>query len=538
MEGLLRVVLAAPDHTSLAQLSSSLFEVALEPNTYSQLSVNDKEFAVFGAVLGNSRGLPKPVDLLVVKADSEHEILGSEEFLKSVSYVIHKVLVTSAELSAETSTLAKSYGFRTIVPSVSSFSLDLFVKLDEDLQTAIKQVFDKFDRDLSGFIDFDEFKQAYSELGEVASEEELKKAFKELDENSDEHVSLQEFVNWWKGGRIGRNNIWKRAVSYQSKLIPAFAAIQEDLKVLLEADDLSSAFNEAHISFNIGEVAEAGFSLTLKLSTTAELEVQKLAKDIGTTVTSQDTIFLLRFEAQEGRAEYVKNKLAAIVTRLASLASVSSSDLAVFFEQVEFEYSCSENHVQVKAVLNPEMSEAQEVKEFFSQLTFLYETKTQQYVLASLKSTQSLDASVILDNRKLFEGISFNLRAKFLHKIVEAIVTSIDFKSDSESQLESEILAYLLNQLYFDVSLHSFNEFLEGLGEAGQNFLGFNQQAATLKRSTSESIEDSVLPSTLLFKAIRLINASSLVATLSVCGLSLTLHLKAPGLQDFLEAIN
>merc|ERR1712146_555831 len=58
----------------------------------------------------------------------------------------------------------------------------------------LKQEFDAFDQDKSGFIDCKELKELLSKLGENLSDEELAVAFRELDSDNSGEVEFFEFA--------------------------------------------------------------------------------------------------------------------------------------------------------------------------------------------------------------------------------------------------------------------------------------------------------------------------------------------------------
>jgi hypothetical protein len=64
----------------------------------------------------------------------------------------------------------------------------------------IKDAFDKYDIDKSGFLEKREFKKIAEDLGET--KENMKKAVASLDANKDNKMELNEFINWWKVGRF------------------------------------------------------------------------------------------------------------------------------------------------------------------------------------------------------------------------------------------------------------------------------------------------------------------------------------------------
>merc|ERR1719298_250720 len=61
----------------------------------------------------------------------------------------------------------------------------------------LKQEFDAYDEDRSGYIDVKELKELLEKLGEELSEEDLEQAFKELDQDGSGEIEFFEFVEWF-----------------------------------------------------------------------------------------------------------------------------------------------------------------------------------------------------------------------------------------------------------------------------------------------------------------------------------------------------
>jgi hypothetical protein len=61
----------------------------------------------------------------------------------------------------------------------------------------LKQEFDAYDEDRSGYIDVKELKELLEKLGEELSEDELEQAFKELDSDGSGEIEFFEFVEWF-----------------------------------------------------------------------------------------------------------------------------------------------------------------------------------------------------------------------------------------------------------------------------------------------------------------------------------------------------
>eukprot|EP00935_MAST-01C_sp_MAST-1C-sp1_P001178 g1178.t1 len=68
---------------------------------------------------------------------------------------------------------------------------------DEQL-AAIRQAFQSFDKDNSGYLDLNELKELSSQLGEELEGEELNEAMAALDSSGDGKVDFGEFIAWWQ----------------------------------------------------------------------------------------------------------------------------------------------------------------------------------------------------------------------------------------------------------------------------------------------------------------------------------------------------
>eukprot|EP00760_Papus_ankaliazontas_P018973 PhM_4_TR17800/c0_g1_i1/m.72472 len=72
---------------------------------------------------------------------------------------------------------------------------------------AVKEVFDKYDTDNSGFINHKELGELAEKLGCAMGKEELEAAMKALDKDADAKISFDEFVDWWSGSQdLGGNH--------------------------------------------------------------------------------------------------------------------------------------------------------------------------------------------------------------------------------------------------------------------------------------------------------------------------------------------
>ncbi|KAL4451067.1 hypothetical protein ABPG74_021389 [Tetrahymena malaccensis] len=72
---------------------------------------------------------------------------------------------------------------------------------DQESKEAIRLVFQKFDKDGSGDIQFEEIGNLAKELGLKIKNEDIQQIFLDLDQNSDKKISFEEFWAWWSSGK-------------------------------------------------------------------------------------------------------------------------------------------------------------------------------------------------------------------------------------------------------------------------------------------------------------------------------------------------
>lgn len=84
--------------------------------------------------------------------------------------------------------------------------------------TSVKEAFEAFDKDHSGFIDKSELASLANELGETLDDDELAAALKAIDISGDGKISFSEFYQWWVGDRKPTEKSLVKLVSLKAKL--------------------------------------------------------------------------------------------------------------------------------------------------------------------------------------------------------------------------------------------------------------------------------------------------------------------------------
>ena len=68
----------------------------------------------------------------------------------------------------------------------------------------LKEAFDGFDKDQSGTLNYEEIVKLAATLGAKTSKSELEVLFKDIDVNKDGNLSFEEFLAWYRVGKMGK----------------------------------------------------------------------------------------------------------------------------------------------------------------------------------------------------------------------------------------------------------------------------------------------------------------------------------------------
>ena len=70
-------------------------------------------------------------------------------------------------------------------------------KLDQEKIDEIKEIFDYFDSDNNGVIDYNEFTKLIDALEGDMSDEEMQVGFDIIDDDHNRNIDFDEFIEWW-----------------------------------------------------------------------------------------------------------------------------------------------------------------------------------------------------------------------------------------------------------------------------------------------------------------------------------------------------
>jgi len=151
-----------------------------------------------GCKKAKSRG-----DVVLVSCMEPTDLVGIEEYINHYMNVAVKFIIydgTPAQADKEKEWSAS--GFPIGDPQNL---INMLEKAHDDISKLVKNVFEHFDHDKSGFIDLKELTEVAKELGVLLPPAEAEVLYKELDDNKDGKISLEEFTLWWRSGRQGKS---------------------------------------------------------------------------------------------------------------------------------------------------------------------------------------------------------------------------------------------------------------------------------------------------------------------------------------------
>lgn len=187
---------------------------------------------------------------------------------------------------------------------------------------AIRTVFNTFDKDHSGFIDFNEVVSVAKELGQQFTVADIKKIFKDIDTNKDEKISFEEFYTWWQ---YGRDNKLETLVAIQLKALNLLSKAKNHFhKINSQVVGSSSDINTYTVKVAVGSPENTKTALNLKVLVGANQEefASQVLKglNLGTDVPA----VIFRFKTENPVAG--KEKLEELITSALEMAQAMIPD--------------------------------------------------------------------------------------------------------------------------------------------------------------------------------------------------------------------
>ncbi|KAM3139415.1 hypothetical protein pb186bvf_008440 [Paramecium bursaria] len=124
--------------------------------------------------------------------------------------------------------------------------------MQQESKLQLRQVFDQFDLDKSGFVDFVELKQISAQMGQEMSDNQIKTLMKTVDENNDGKISFDEFWNWWQ---FGKDDKFEKLVTQKLKLLGLLKkTYQEFTRFGIPLDQkLDAVYDNHYFAFSLGD---------------------------------------------------------------------------------------------------------------------------------------------------------------------------------------------------------------------------------------------------------------------------------------------
>jgi hypothetical protein len=209
---------------------------------------------------------PESIQAVIVHYMEEKELPQVKSIVEDYQDIPIKILLTPGKISKKFEDMWKLQGMKQ---QDQEDLIEYLIEANNNLIKVLKEVFDSFDLDNSGFIDLHEIKAVAKKLGSEIAEGEAQLIMKELDTNKDGKISFEEFTNWWRSGRKGKSFAFKKLMRMQ---VFASAALKRSVEALKSA----GAFDEIEISgdddivadqisFQINKIKNPGILIALRI---------------------------------------------------------------------------------------------------------------------------------------------------------------------------------------------------------------------------------------------------------------------------------
>jgi hypothetical protein len=492
---------------------------------------NEVELLLFGIYPGPQQQIPRPLDAVFYflnneeEDDRETELDALRLFSEKIGYVIHKAVVSRE--SAEV--LAFGLEVRAPVIRVNSVS-DIIGQIngvDNELTQRITTVFNAFDRDNSGFLDIKEIEQVSSELGHSVTSDELERLFAEVDENGDGQISLSEFTNWYKSGRVGSNKLFRNLTSKLAKTKGSLKNAGTELQRALGDEDAHDDKIELHLKAHHGTVEGSSVQVEAHVVAGKLDELETLATEAG--ATEGQTVLILSFESAEtlSSAE-LEQTTSNEFAKLVSLVSTFDPMIDSILQSSRLTVRPKGNRIYVILAMN--LDDVKPLKAFLRDVTVLINAcKFEQSF--HFKGAWDIDASELFDDRRnafenFIEDFTADISVTVWRRYRDLIANLREFR-------KLKFLQFLgLTSGDVEVSVEGLSSLPEFVFRK-INYSDFNM--STFKRCYVKTLKKE-LP--LVYKTLNIFSENfkaNFEVFAKVSSLSASLKASAPGLSSFLN---
>jgi hypothetical protein len=198
-------------------------------------------------------------DVVFYDCSEANDLIGITDLTKHYMNVPVKFVVYSGvDPQADHEKELGAAGFKKGDPQAM---IDKLQKAHDELEKVMKQVFDDFDKDKSGFIDLPELLEIAGKLGVSLSATEAVILYKEVDLNKDGKISFEEFANWWRSGRHGKTFMLSDIIMKEIKGNPVLntaAAILSEFGGIADLKEEEKKFVKHSYEFHLNKVIKEG----------------------------------------------------------------------------------------------------------------------------------------------------------------------------------------------------------------------------------------------------------------------------------------
>jgi Ca2+-binding EF-hand superfamily protein len=205
-----KVVLIGANQEAAASIAEELaYDADNATETYFETTYEDWKLFIFVTYPESTTVLPKVVDAVVLHLEAGTPSAELKDYFQQFEGVIHKIAQLTSSDDLDSVSFATELGIRVTEKRGFTAQFPTFLALDAELTELIQRTLAEFDRDSSGSIDVRELNEISRQLGRQLSEAELHAALRDLDTSQDSKISLEEFTDWWKSGRQGKNQVMR-----------------------------------------------------------------------------------------------------------------------------------------------------------------------------------------------------------------------------------------------------------------------------------------------------------------------------------------
>ena len=277
--------------------------------------------------------------------------------------------------------------------------------MNNESKEALKNIFDNFDKDKSGFIELKELSLVSKELGDELKPEEVSKIMKELDINKDGRISFNEFWDWWI---YGRANKLEKMVFLKLKTMNLLKKAHSDFTRFGANffDKYDNVLDHHYFAFNLGESPNetlVQFRALLKNN-----EIKRIFDQIKIAEITDDFFgVILRFPTQNPD-ELIKMIEKDVLPGIKENPH-APQEFKLLVDSLKFTFSRKENNVLIFIHLN---------HPFFLDIQQNYK----ELFLDNLGNDFQLDFSLNFGFRNSIKQMMTSLSRKFVHFLFEGFL--------------------------------------------------------------------------------------------------------------------